>query len=206
MNVTRDVITDLLPVYFSGEASDDTKRLVEDYFHEDPDFERIARRAATPLETLRNTAPVPPDADKEKRDLECAAWQARSRWVWLALALYYTFMPFVSFVSPQLFDWLGGPHGWGSRVAAWTTAAFFWVLYATRISRRNVLLAGGIFVSIGELAMVLNRLNVISNPSAYGSDAAMAGFGILAAILYFWHFRSRALDRRHVASASRRRS
>ena len=29
MNVTREVMTDLLPVYFSGEASEDTKQLVE---------------------------------------------------------------------------------------------------------------------------------------------------------------------------------
>ena len=28
MNVTREVMTDLLPVYFSGEASEDTKQLV----------------------------------------------------------------------------------------------------------------------------------------------------------------------------------
>jgi hypothetical protein len=72
MNVTRNVITDLLPVYFSGEASDDTKLLVEDYFREDPDFERIARRAATQLETLRTTATVPLGAEKEKRDLQLA--------------------------------------------------------------------------------------------------------------------------------------
>ncbi len=56
MNVTRNVVTDLLPVYFAGEASGDTKVLVEDYFRQDPDFERVARSAATPLETLRRTA------------------------------------------------------------------------------------------------------------------------------------------------------
>ena len=40
MNVTREVVTDLLPIYFSGEASGDTKVLVEDYFRQDPDFEQ----------------------------------------------------------------------------------------------------------------------------------------------------------------------
>ncbi len=70
MNVTRNVVTDLLPVYFSGEASDDTKLLVEDYFREDPDFERIARRAATPLATLHAVAPLPLDAERE-RDVTC---------------------------------------------------------------------------------------------------------------------------------------
>ena len=56
MNVTREVVTDLLPIYFAGEASGDTKVLVEDYFRQDPDFERIARSGATPLETLRDAA------------------------------------------------------------------------------------------------------------------------------------------------------
>src|SRR5215467_8216224 len=70
MNVTREVVTDLLPVYFSGEASGDTKALVEDYFHQDPDFERIARSAATPLETLQRSAPIAAGPEKEKRDLE----------------------------------------------------------------------------------------------------------------------------------------
>jgi hypothetical protein len=58
MNVTREVVTDLLPIYFSDEASADTKVLVEQYFRQDPDFERIARRAAMPLETLRAAVPI----------------------------------------------------------------------------------------------------------------------------------------------------
>src|SRR5207244_11698941 len=58
MNVTREVVTDLLPIYFSGEARGDRKPLVEDYFRQYPDFERIARSAATPLETLRAATPI----------------------------------------------------------------------------------------------------------------------------------------------------
>jgi hypothetical protein len=96
MNVTRDVITDLLPVYFSGEASDDTKRLVEDYFHEDPDFERIARRAATPLETLRAAAPASLDAEKEKRDLQRAREAVlRGRLFWGLMLFLLAFLCYV---------------------------------------------------------------------------------------------------------------
>jgi hypothetical protein len=78
MNVTRDVMTDLLPVYFSGEASEDTKRLMEEYFRANPDFERIARRAVAPLEQLRKTAPVPPEAEREKHDLQRAREEVQS--------------------------------------------------------------------------------------------------------------------------------
>ena len=58
MNVTREVVADLLPAYFSGEASRDTKSLVEEYFRQDPDFERIARSGGTPLLLARNTLVV----------------------------------------------------------------------------------------------------------------------------------------------------
>ena len=52
MNVTRQVVADLLPIYISGEASGDTRALVEDFFRQDPEFERIALSAATPLEKI----------------------------------------------------------------------------------------------------------------------------------------------------------
>ena len=44
MKVTRDVIYDLLPAYFAGDASDDTRALVEAYFETDPEFARMASR------------------------------------------------------------------------------------------------------------------------------------------------------------------
>ena len=43
MKITDDVIADLLPLYYSGECSADTKLLVEQYFRENPDFEKQAR-------------------------------------------------------------------------------------------------------------------------------------------------------------------
>jgi hypothetical protein len=49
LNVTRDVVADLWPVYESGEASADTRALVDDFLKTDPEF-------AT---TLRATAGVP---------------------------------------------------------------------------------------------------------------------------------------------------
>jgi anti-sigma factor RsiW len=47
MTVTRDVIYDLLPAYFAGEASGDTKTLVEGFFATDPEFGRMAERFRT---------------------------------------------------------------------------------------------------------------------------------------------------------------
>lgn len=54
MNVTRDVIYDLLPAYFSGDASTDTQALIEEFFVTDPEFGRMARR----FHTLSAARPV----------------------------------------------------------------------------------------------------------------------------------------------------
>jgi hypothetical protein len=86
MKLERDVIIDLLPVYFSGEASPATRALVEDYFRQDPDFEKVARGASRPLEALQ--LPVPePEKEQEKAALECArtAVQTRAGYLWLAI-------------------------------------------------------------------------------------------------------------------------
>ena len=44
LKVTREVITDLLPLYESGEASEETKRLVRAFLAADPEFARRWRR------------------------------------------------------------------------------------------------------------------------------------------------------------------
>ena len=43
MKVTRDVITDLLPLYLAKEATGDTRALVESFFEQDPEFARLAK-------------------------------------------------------------------------------------------------------------------------------------------------------------------
>ncbi|HEX5422137.1 MAG TPA: hypothetical protein VFW94_01195 [Candidatus Acidoferrales bacterium] len=192
MNVTRDVITDLLPVYFSGEASDDTKQLVEGYFHGDPDFERIARRSATPLEILRDAAPRPPDAVRETCDLQRVAWEVRTRKVWLVMALYYTFLPFLPLVSTQLASWVGGPHTLGGRIVDWTAAIFFWILYVLRMSRRNVTLAVALVVTAGELALIFNKLHLINDQAAHATRPEIVGIAIGAAFFWVWYLRQRA--------------
>ena len=93
MKITREVVTDLLPIYFSGEASSGTKSLVEDYFRENPDFERMARSAGTPLDTLRAAPPVKADSEKEKRDLESVRCGLdRRKWLF-GLSLFLTLAP-----------------------------------------------------------------------------------------------------------------
>ena len=47
MKVTRDVIYDLLPGYFSGDISPDTRVLVDEFLEQDPEFRRMMERFRT---------------------------------------------------------------------------------------------------------------------------------------------------------------
>jgi hypothetical protein len=46
MEITRNVILDLLPMYLADEVSEDTRVLVEKYLETDPDLARIAKQSA----------------------------------------------------------------------------------------------------------------------------------------------------------------
>jgi len=78
MQVNRDIVIDLLPVYFSGEASESTRALVERFFQEDPDLERIARSASKDVEVLRSTQ-VGQEEWEKKLALELGRERARVR-------------------------------------------------------------------------------------------------------------------------------
>ena len=91
MNVTRDVITDLLPLYLSGEASPDTKALVEEFLRHDPELARIAQegRIEKGLGLPREAA----SPDRELQALSCTRGLLRRRGWLLALAIFFTTLP-----------------------------------------------------------------------------------------------------------------
>jgi hypothetical protein len=88
MNVTREVILDLLPVYLSGEASPATRALVEEYMQQDPELAQRIR-----LQWSENFAKVAPSAlppDLELRSLrrtrKLLGWQ---RWLF-GFGIFFT--------------------------------------------------------------------------------------------------------------------
>ena len=68
MEVTRNVILDLLPLYLADEVSADTRALVEAYLETDPELVRIAEQARA-LE-LAEDVPVPLDKEDEMEAYE----------------------------------------------------------------------------------------------------------------------------------------
>jgi hypothetical protein len=156
MNVTREVMTDLLPVYFSGEASEDTKQLVENYFRENPDFERIARGAAMPLEQLRGTAPVRAEAEREKCELQWARKEFFRRRMFFAMALFFTCWPLITVYRNGRVDWTTFLNDPVSPALLWCFAGLFWFHYFARLSRRTIAMTSSIFVALLPMVFVFH--------------------------------------------------
>jgi len=88
MNVTREVILDLLPVYLAGEASEATRALVEEYMKQDPDLAKRIRQQWS--ENLAKVAPsaLPPDLELRslRRTRSLLGWQ---RWLF-GFGIFFT--------------------------------------------------------------------------------------------------------------------
>jgi len=80
MNVTREVILDLLPVYLSGEASPATRTLVEEHIKADAELAQRIRRLLADDLAKSFPPPVPPEVELRslRRTRRLLGWQ---RWV-----------------------------------------------------------------------------------------------------------------------------
>ena len=86
MKITRDVITDLLPVYLSGEASADTRTLIEEFLTENPEFAELIAEQNQPLEKTNINLPK----ENEMKTLENTKSLLRKRSLYLAFAIFFS--------------------------------------------------------------------------------------------------------------------
>jgi hypothetical protein len=91
MKVTRDVINDLLPLYHAGEASADSRALVEAFLKQDPELEKLARAARSPMSALETGDPAAPG---EKEMLVRVRRILRRRSILMGVALFCSLAPF----------------------------------------------------------------------------------------------------------------
>ena len=88
MEITRNVILDLLPLYLADEVSADTRTLVEAYLETDPELARIAEQSAA-LE-LAEEVPVPLSKEDEMEAYEEAKRLLLRRTAIWALLIAFT--------------------------------------------------------------------------------------------------------------------
>lgn len=125
MNVTRDVIKDLLPLYQEGEVSPDTRRLVEEYLATDAELrEQVAASACGP-ERLRVRA----EMDQALATLERTK-RALRRQKWLQFfALLFTLVPLTSYGTGGQLKFMVLRDAPWSLIPLWGGAAIFWAFY-----------------------------------------------------------------------------
>lgn len=130
MNVTRDVVKDLLTVYLAGEASADTRALVDEWLRSDPELAAQTDRAR------RSDLPSvdAPPASVEKRALERTRRFLTGRGMVLGAAIYFSTLPLTVTFNSDGFQGLL-LEDWTARLPALVVAAALWILY-WRMSRR----------------------------------------------------------------------
>lgn len=191
MKLEREVIIDLLPAYFSGEASAATRTLVEDFFRENPEFEKSARSAAGPLESLK-AAPPRLDPEKEKMALERARLVTETRTSFFWLGVISTLMLFLFRVQNGKVIWIvwsGFGSGSGRALLFIAMAVFFWTFYFYARTRTSPLPAHTKFLWMATFYSLLAGLFKIENHKIvwvlFQGDPS-AGIFILAFAAALW--------------------
>jgi anti-sigma factor RsiW len=135
MNVTKDIINDLIPLYVADECSADTRALVEEYLQKNPEqAEQLRRIINTPV-----PGAVPPAKGlDEVRAFREARRRLRRRSGLMAFAIFFSLMP-LSFFSD------GGRTWWMLRDAPGRSFIYtaigvvFWIVYAVDRQRSRSL-------------------------------------------------------------------
>jgi hypothetical protein len=124
-SLTRAVITDIWPLYISGDVSPDTRRFVENFLSQYPDF---ASQLKQDSESLPAPPPLQPDHELKtlsrlKRRLAGPVWL-------LQFAMIFSCFAFGRIVADTSFD--VSPRNF---IVTASIAAVFWVAFIVKLIR-----------------------------------------------------------------------
>jgi anti-sigma factor RsiW len=132
MTVTENVIRDLLPLYLGGEASADSRALVEAWLVTDPAFASVVRRSADAIGALGDLAPPALDEAGVREALRRVRRIVLVREVSLGLAGALTLLPFLlaafALLFPGRMEWTSLDEPSALIVCA-SLAALSWMTY-----------------------------------------------------------------------------
>ena len=103
-NITRDIIADLYPLYLSGDASPDSRRIVETFLNEDPEFALSLTETEARRDPLGAHTPPPLPPDHELKTLDRVKRRLSGPILVLQLAIMSTCLAFGRIVSDTSFD------------------------------------------------------------------------------------------------------
>ncbi len=129
MKISKEVIKDLLPLYASGEASEDTCQLVQQYVADDPEIAGLLREMTAGEQLLSQKPPVPDLANAEVRSFQKARLLVRYRSGILGAAIAYTLLPFTFVFSDGHIHWIVISDMPGAAISSLVVALVLWAAY-----------------------------------------------------------------------------
>ena len=129
MNITPSVVTDLLPLYLAGEASDDTRALLEEYLRQNPVFAAEVREQTEKSATLLGGLAAGPSADHEKETFQRVRRFNRRRANLLGVSIATTLMPLAFRFDGGHVEWMMLRDQPGQALAFVIAALGSWIAY-----------------------------------------------------------------------------
>jgi len=129
MKITRDVVIDLWPVYQSGEASPDTRALVDEFLKQDPELARRLREEKS--FELPESLPHTLHPDHEMRTFRMTRKAIHKIDFTLLFAMMFSGFAFGRIVSDT--SWDVSPKNFAITAAI---AALFWIAFFVRLVRK----------------------------------------------------------------------
>jgi hypothetical protein len=188
MTVDREIIIDLLPAYFSGEASKATQALVEDYFRQNPDFERIARTSNRPLEGLQVPS-VLPDQSKEKLALERTRELLQTRTSFFWVATIFSLLVLLFRIHDHKVIWILWDGSQTVGIIFSFLAVFFWLGYSYLRRRKEPMPQHAVYMWLAvlySLMLLLFRFDDHKIIWIVWSSSLVPGIVFTAVAIFFW--------------------
>ncbi len=134
MNITRNVIIDLLPLYLAEEVSEDTRQLVETYLVTDPSLTKLAEQAQLPqsIEDIPHTL----NKELELKSLEKAKRYTQQRNLFMSMAFLFTGLLLAFRFDGSDVTWF-----WNGTAAAFPIfilAFFSWIMFAHSVRKLSL--------------------------------------------------------------------
>jgi hypothetical protein len=134
--ITRDLMIDLLPAYLSGDASTDTKLLVENYLKENPDFAQLIKHEA---KVVFPSVPAAASNNAELAALKKTQKHLRRLGWIMGIAIFCTLLGISFQFGPEGIKWTWGFNP-GIAVALEVTGALLWIWYfrGRRVTKHRI--------------------------------------------------------------------
>lgn len=132
MEVTRDVVRDLIPAVVAGEATADSVALVDEWARRDAGLAAEVESQRSALASLAGAPRPAPRADAEGDAVRKVRRRLRGRSVLLGVAIFLTALPFTFGYTPRGLEYFMLRDNTGLASASLAAAIACWIALARR--------------------------------------------------------------------------